>query len=495
LIKLFFLSFIFILPLKAAEPLIIGSKNFTESVILGEILHFGLKKEKVPSQHKAEFGGTRILWNALLSGDIDVYPEYSGTIEQEILQKKFSSFEEMASALKEKGIGISGRLGFNNTYAMGMKRGKANELGIQKISDLQNHPKLRFGFSEEFRQRNDGWPGMKTLYRLPQLFVRGLDHDIAYRALDSGDIDLSDLYSTDSEIKLYDLLILKDDASYFPKYEAVYLYRLDLLEKSPALSQVLSELSGSISNEEMVRLNGLAKIEKKRPATIASGFINERFDANLSHKVASRSERIWVRTKEHLNLVLFSLTLAILFAIPLGILSSKYFLFGKIALTVVASIQTIPALALLVILIRPLNLIGLRGIGDTPALIALFLYSLLPIVRNTHGAIEQIPRGFKETASVLGLSTMTKLFRIELPLSLPGILTGIKTAAVLNVGFATLGALIGAGGYGQPILTGIRLDDYGLILEGAIPAMVLAFVAQGIFEILERVIVSPGLRK
>lgn len=480
---------------QANTSIVIGSKNFTESVILGEILHFGLKNKNIPSTHKAEFGGTRILWNALLSGDIDVYPEYTGTIEQEILQKKYSNFQEMEEALKLQGIGLSRQLGFNNTYAMGMKREKANSLGIEKISDLQNHPKLRFGFSEEFRQRNDGWPGMKSLYRLPQRFVRGLDHDIAYRALDSGDIDLSDLYSTDSEIKLYDLKILKDDAQYFPRYEAVYLYRLDLIEKSPGIGEVFEELAGSISDEEMVSLNGKAKIDKLRPATIASGFINERFDANLSHKVASRSERIWVRTKEHLGLVLISLTLAILFAIPLGILSSKYYYFGKMALTVVASIQTIPALALLVILIRPLNLIGLRGIGDTPALIALFLYSLLPIVRNTHGAIDQIPRGFKETASVLGLSTMTKLFRIELPLSLPGILTGIKTAAVLNVGFATLGALIGAGGYGQPILTGIRLDDYGLILEGAIPAMILAFAAQAVFEIIERIIVSPGLRK
>lgn len=492
--RLFLLLWLFPL-LSSAAPLVIGSKNFTESVILGEILHFGLKHKGVPSTHKAEFGGTRILWNALLSGDIDVYPEYTGTIEQEILQKKYPSFEEMEAALKLQGIGVSRQLGFNNTYAMGMKRERALALDIDAISDLRNHPKLRFGFSEEFRQRNDGWPGMKTLYRLPQRFVRGLDHDIAYRALDSGDIDLSDLYSTDSEIELYDLKILRDDAGYFPRYEAVYLYRLPRLSTDPGLAEVLEDLAGSISNEEMVRLNGQAKIEKLRPATIASGFINERFDANLTHQVASRSERVWVRTREHLSLVLISLTLAILFAVPLGILSNKNYLFGKFALTTVASIQTIPALALLVILIRPLNLIGLRGIGDTPALIALFLYSLLPIVRNTHGALEQIPQGFKETASVLGLSTMTKLFRIELPLSLPGILTGIKTAAVLNVGFATLGALIGAGGYGQPILTGIRLDDYGLILEGAIPAMVLAFVAQGLFEILERVIVSPGLRK
>lgn len=489
----FFILLLFASSLVFAETkIIIGSKNFTESVILGEIVRMGLKDNGLEAQHKAQFGGTRILWNALTSGDITLYPEYSGTIEEEILQAKVKDIPDLREKLARLGIGVSEKLGFNNTYATGMKKSRARELGITKISDLARHPKLKFGFSEEFRQRKDGWPGLKSKYNLPHRFVRGLDHDIAYRALETGDIDVSDLYSTDAEIEFYDLLILKDDLEYFPKYEALILYRLD---SSSLLEPTLSELGGSISDQEMIELNKRAKLDKLSPGVIAADFINEKFDRSLQHKVATREERILVRAKEHLKLVLISLFMAIIFAIPVGILSCKYSLFGKFALTTVASIQTIPALALLVILIKPLNLMGLSGIGDTPALIALFLYSLLPIVRNTHAALEQIPKSFRETASVLGLSGSTKLFRIELPLALPGILTGIKTAAVLNVGFATLGALIGAGGFGQPILTGIRLDDYGLILEGAIPAMILAFVAQGFFEILERLIVSPGLRK
>jgi osmoprotectant transport system permease protein len=148
-----------------------------------------------------------------------------------------------------------------------------------------------------------------------------------------------------------------------------------------------------------------------------------------------------------------------------------------------------------VVLIQPLNMLGLSGIGDTPAFVALFLYSLLPVVRGTHSGFQQIPPSLKETAAVLGLSASSRLFRVELPLALPAILSGIKVSAVMNIGFATLGALVGAGGYGQPILTGIRLDDYSLILEGALPAAALAMLVQQSFDLLERFIVSPGLRK
>jgi osmoprotectant transport system permease protein len=125
---------------------------------------------------------------------------------------------------------------------------------------------------------------------------------------------------------------------------------------------------------------------------------------------------------------------------------------------------------------------------------ALFLYSLLPITRNTHAGLVGIAEPIRQSALALGLGTGDRLLRIELPLAAPLILAGIKTAAVINVGTATLGALIGAGGYGQAILTGIRLDDVGLILEGAIPAAVLALVVQYGFEWAERSVVPRGLR-
>jgi osmoprotectant transport system permease protein len=159
-----------------------------------------------------------------------------------------------------------------------------------------------------------------------------------------------------------------------------------------------------------------------------------------------------------------------------------------VILAIVGIVQTIPSLALLVFLIPFL------GIGGLPAMVALFLYSLLPIVRNTYAGLHDIPIQIRESAEALGLRAAARLRLVELPMAARAILAGIKTSAVINVGTATLGALIGAGGYGQPILTGIRLDDLGLILEGAVPAAVLALLVQGLFELAERWLVPRGLR-
>jgi osmoprotectant transport system permease protein len=183
-----------------------------------------------------------------------------------------------------------------------------------------------------------------------------------------------------------------------------------------------------------------------------------------------------------------SLGAAILISLPLGIAAARLPRFGQVILGAVGIIQTIPSLALLVFMIP------LLGIGAPPAILALFLYSLLPIVRNTHAGLTTIPLPIRESAEALGLSGGARLGRVELPMASTSILAGIKTSAVINVGTATLGALIGAGGYGQPILTGIRLDDVGLILEGAIPAAALALLAQGGFELAERYLVPRGLR-
>ncbi|MGE0763006.1 MAG: glycine betaine ABC transporter substrate-binding protein [Bdellovibrionales bacterium] len=477
-----------------SKPVVVGSKKFTESVLLAEIARLSLLHEGLAALHNKELGGTRILWNALLNGDVDAYVEYTGTLADEILREKNTGFDELKTKLAKLGVGVLPPLGFNNTYAVGMRRSVAEQLKIKKISDLANHPNLKIGWGDEFRLRNDGWPGLKKRYDLPHQFVRGMDHDIAYRALESGDIQVTDLYSTDAEIAYYDLLILEDDLKFFPRYEAVFLYRMDLAQSNAQFFKALNRMSGKISDATMIAMNRRAKVEKIPAGVIAAEFLNKKFGLATEHRVVSRSERIFVRSKEHVALVFVSLFFAILAAIPLGILAEKIPGLGRGILLIVGIIQTIPALALLVALIRPLNMIGLRGIGDTPALIALFLYGLLPIVRSTHTGFQQISATFREAAAVLCLRLSTRLFRVEIPLALPMILSGIKTSAVMCVGFATLGALVGAGGYGQPILAGIRLDDYGLILEGAIPAAVLALVVQQFFDFVERRLVSPGLR-
>jgi osmoprotectant transport system permease protein len=482
--------------LAATEQVQVGSKKFTESVVLGDIIQQLIESKGIQVLHRAEIGGTKILFNALTHGDIDVYPEYTGTISIEILRKKGKvSHESIRAALQSYGIEMTNSLGFNNTYAIGMKKETAHRLKIRTISDLRMHPELKLGLSSEFRQRADGWPNVKRRYQLPQKNIRGLDHDVAYRALQNGEIDVIDLYSTDAEIQYYNLLVLDDSLSIFPKYEAVFLYRSDLQSRFPHAVEVIQSMIGKINPSEMTDLNLQAKIQHIPESRVAQNFIRSHFGF-LSHvKTDGLMNRVSQRLNEHLNLVSKSLFAAILVAVPLGIVSARYARVGQLVLACLGIIQTVPALALLVMLIHPLKSIGLSGIGDTPAILALFLYSLLPIVRNTHSGLMSLSIQIRESAEALGLSEFAKLRLIELPLASPMILAGIKTAAVINVGFATLGALIGAGGFGQPILTGIRLDDNHLILEGAIPSALLAISVQFLFDFLENFLVPRGIRK
>lgn len=473
----------------ADTKIVIGSKTFTESVILGEIISQFTKSQGAGVEYRKELGGTRVLWNALVNGDIDVYPEYSGTITEEILSgQNITDEQSLNRELGKYGIKSSRPLGFNNTYAIGMRKDTAQKLGIEKLSDLRKHAELRFGFSNEFMDRGDGWPSLQNTYNLPQQNVTGLDHDLAYRGLESGDIDVIDLYSTDAEIEYYDLKIIKDDLNHFPEYNSVILYRNDIEIKNPGAMKAILALEGSITEETMMRMNSEAKISGQSEIDIASGFLKNHLSIERSGTNDSFLKRLYRNTIQHLFLVAVSLCAAIMLSIPLGIIAYKKRPFGKLILGTVGVIQTIPSLALLVFMIP------FFGIGTVPAILALFLYSLLPIVRNTYLGLEDITPEIRESAIAMGLSSSARLRLIEIPLASRSIISGIKTSAVINVGTATLGALIGAGGYGQPILTGIRLDNVGLILEGAIPAAALALLVQLGFDMLERIMVPKGLR-
>jgi osmoprotectant transport system permease protein len=474
-----------------APKVTVGSKKFTESVILGEMAtQLARSTGAEPVVHRRQLGGTQPLWKALLRGAIDVYPEYTGTIAEEILAGQDLRDEEaMRRALAERGIRMSRPLGFNDTYAIGMKEKRASQLSIVKISDLRAHPDLKFGFSEEFMNRKEGWPSLRADYDLPQRYVRRLDHDLAYSSLESGATDATDVYSTDAEIRYHGLRVLVDDLHHFPAYHAVWLYRADLEEREPDVVRVLLGLEGRISEAAMIEMNSQAKNKERK---VPEGQIAAEFLATLGIHITVAEEgmarELLQHTREHLYLVAISLAAAILIAVPLGIVAARRPVFGQVILSVVGIIQTIPSLALLVMLIP------LLGIAEKPAIVALFLYSLLPIVRNTYAGLHDIPGSMRETAEALGLTPMARLRLVELPLASRSILAGIKTSAVINVGTATLGAIIGAGGYGEPILTGIRLDDVGLILQGAIPAALLALLVQGLFELAERRLVPKGLR-
>ena len=472
--------------LAQAAPLRIGSKNFTESIVLADVVRLEAQRHGLSIEHRQALGGTRILWRALEEGSIDLYPEYTGTLTRELLPGLAADADlaTIRATLAAHGLGISEPLGFEDSYALGMREEVAARQSITTISDLVAHADLRFGLSSEFLDREDGWPGLQRAYALPQQ-VRGMDHDLAYRALAEGAIDVVDLYTTDAEIPYYHLRVLVDDRHYFPAYRAVVLFRLKTLQETPALQETLDALAGRIDADAMRAMNAEVKLKRRPERAVAAAFLGIADDSSAG---TGRIQRIAQRTLEHLVLVGISLALAIATALPLGILAARRRRLGQFVIATSGVLQTVPSLAMFVFMIP------LFGIGAAPAIAALFLYSLLPIVRNTHAGLVGIAPELRESAAALGLPPRERLVRVELPLALRSILAGIKTAAVINVGTATLGALIGAGGYGQPIITGIRLDDIGLILEGAVPAALLALIVQGMFELIERYLTPRGLR-
>src|ERR1700692_2329899 len=466
-----------------AQPkqIVVGSKRFTESYVLGEIAKIALQKAGFTVEHKQGMGGTIILWQALRGGDVQLYPEYTGTITEEILKTKQPlSTDALRALLGQEGIGMSGELVFSNTYALVMRRDRAAKLGIRKISDLRNHPDLKIGLTLEFLDRRDGWAPLSPRYGLQMQNVRGIDHALGYAALANGSIDLKDAYSTDAKIEENNLIVLGDDLHFFSQYKAVFLYRLDLDSHAVA---ALEKLAGTIDEARMRHLNSEAE-RTKDYAFAAALYFGQKVSPsnNLIGKIGR-----W--TLRHLELVGASLFLGIIVGIPLGIRASRPGPVSNFILSTTSVIQTIPSLALLALLV-PLPFFG---ISPVTAIFALFLYSLLPIVRNTATGLQEIPTAVRESAAALGLEPQAQLWKVFFPLASRTILAGVKTSAIIDVGTATLAALIGVGGLGEPIISGLNLNDYSTILQGAIPAALLALLVQFFFDGLDRVFVPKGV--
>ena len=464
----------------ATEPLKIGSKRFTESYILAQLLAQTAAPHG-PVEVKQGLGNTAIVYAALQSGAIDVYPEYAGTIDQEILRNdKPTSLATMRAQLAPLGLGVDVALGFNDGYALAMRAERARALGIATLSDLASHPVLKLGLSNEFIGRSDGWAGLAARYGLPQR-PTGLDHGLAYAALGGGQVDVIDIYTTDAKIGHLGLRVLQDDLGYFPRYDALLLYRLDLPQRHPAAWAALQGLAGRIDETAMIAMNAKAELQGQGFEQIAHDFLAGARVAGANRGFAAKllGEDLARLTWQHLALVLSAVGLAAAIGVPLATLVAARPAPRALVLGLCGLLQTVPSLALLAVLISLLD-----RIGALPALLALMLYALLPIMRNTCVGLAEVPGGLKLAGEALGLSAWQRLRLIELPLALPTLLAGLRTATSIAVGTATIAAFIGAGGYGERIVTGLALNDHQLLLAGALPAAALALLFEGLFGLL-----------
>jgi osmoprotectant transport system permease protein len=470
----------------------VGSKRFTESYILAELLaQTAAPHTASPPVVRQGLGNTAIVYEALRSGAIDLYAEYTGTIALEILKgSPADTREAMNAALAPMGLGVAIPLGFNDGYALAVRAADADRLGLRTLSDLAKHPELKLGLSNEFIGRADGWKGLAERYGFKQT-PSGLDHGLAYDAVAARQIDAIDIYTTDAKIDHLGLRVLEDDRKYFPRYDAVVLYKLDLPTRLPEAWAALKTLEGRLDEHAMIAMNARAELQSVPFDVIARDFLASAGKEAKAGQQQPKEERrgfadklfgpdLWKLARQHLFLVALSVGIAILIGVPIAILVFPHVRLRAVVLGFASLLQTVPSLALLAVLISMLG-----AIGALPALIALTLYSLLPIMRNTVTGLAEVPNGLRLAGTALGMTPPQSLRLVLLPLALPTLLAGVRTATAIAIGTATIAAFIGAGGFGERIVTGLALNDCELLLAGALPAAALALLSEGLFELVE----------
>ena len=394
-----------------AKPVLtIGSKRFTESYVLGEVLAQTARKAgEAAVVHKQGLGSTGIVYEALLHGQIDVYPEYTGTISQDILKSKTAlSLEQINAQLAPSGLAAGVPLGFNDTYAFAMRESDAKRLGIATISDMAKHPDLRLGLDHEFIQRPDCWAGAKAAYDLPFGAPQGFDHALAfYTALSQGSIDVMDVYTTDANIaKLHGCGYFVTISKFFPPPTMPSCCTARTLpSRLPKTWAAIGKLQGTISADRMSQLNAYVDIDKLTYISAAQKFLSRGTSATVKRGgliAQIFGPDFWRLTGEHLFLVFVSLFFAILVGIPLGVLSFRSPGTGRTILTTTGLIQTIPSIALLVFLLAA----HWSHAGPLPAVIALFtLCAASDRAQHVHGLAGNLPSAARVcdcTGAVIG---------------------------------------------------------------------------------------------
>lgn len=496
-------------------PIVVGSKPFGESYVLAEMFAQLMEAHGIDVERRPGLGATEIVFGALRSGAVDVYPEYTGTGLLAILgadppRDRRAAFRAVSDSFRTRwGLRWLPPLGFQNTYAITVRPETADSLGLRTLSDLARVAgRLTAGFSPDFIGRADGLEGLREAYGLQPASVRALYQAVKYQALAAGEVDVIDGYSTDGQIARYDLVILDDDKGFFPPYDAAPLVGRRVAEGRPDVIAALTELGGLLDEATMRALNRRLEVDGEDVGRVAAdalatlGLVGTEAvadrtggDAGVGASSRSLLAYLWARradtlsqTLRHLLLVALSLLAGVLVAVPLGISLERAPRGAEATIRGVGVLQTIPSIALLAFMIPVL------GIGVTPAVVALFLYSLLPMVRNAYTGVRDADERAVEAARALGMTDRQLLAQVRLPLAAPVIMAGIRTAAVIDVGTATLAAFIGAGGLGDPIVSGLALSDTRMILSGAIPAAVLALLVDSVLALAERAVSPRGLR-
>lgn len=509
-------------PLSTAESsrserrVVVASKPFGESYLLAEMFAQLLESHGFRVDRKPGLGATEIAFGALRTSTIDVYPEYTGTGLVAILHDTLA--DSIASDSRAVFAHVAQRfqneyrtrwlppLGFQNTYAIAVTRATARRYQLRTLSDLaRESPHLTAGFTADFIGRNDGLVGLSRVYGLRPRAVRPLAPAVKYQALASGAVDVIDGYSTDGLLARYDLVTLIDDKHFFPPYEAAALVSPEFERSSPPGIATLTLLSGRLDEITMRRLNRRVEVDGQDLASVARdelralGLVGGSVSTARSQPATqsgSYLEYLWNRrsailslTLRHLMLVAIALLAAIIVAVPVGVSLERARRVAEPTIGALGVLQTIPSIALLAFMIP------LLGVGITPALVALWLYALYPIARGTYTGVRDADPDAVAAAAALGTTPAQRLMWVRLPLAAPVIMAGIRTAAVITVGAATLAAFIGAGGLGEPIVAGLALADTRMILSGALPAAILALAVDGILGIVERLVTPAHRRK
>jgi osmoprotectant transport system permease protein len=494
----------------AGRPIVVGSKPFGESYLLAELFAQLLEARGFAVARRFGLGGSEIVFPALRDGAIDVVPEYTGSGLLVILKAPlerdpvavFDTVSREFSRLFD--VRWLPPLGFENTYAMSVRTEMAERLGLRTLSDFAAvSGDMRAGFTADFIGLPDGLPGLRRAYGLAPKTVSALAPAVKYQALAQGAVDIIDAYSTDGLLDRYPLTVLEDDRGFFPPYDAAAMVRGEVARQQPAAVAALTELSGRLDVRRMRRLNARLEVNGDDVTVVARDALAELGltagaaavgDAGARPATGSLAAYLWQRRSaigamslRHLWLAGVSLSLAVVAGLLVGLAVAR----GRWAEPVtraVGVLQTVPGIALLAFMLPVL------GIGAVPAVAALFLYSLYPIVRAAVTGLGEADRGAVEAAHALGMTAAQIRRHVRVPLAVPVIMAGIRTAAVINVGTATLAAFVGAGGLGDPIVAGLALADSRMVLSGAIPAAILAIGVDGALAGAQRLLTPPALR-